>query len=90
MAKLTEQEITIESGLFAAKIYAEFRNDETDSIFIELSIDGCPVTWALNHRYGQICILHAGELQRDWERLNALIAPEFAKILQKEISKLIS
>lgn len=90
MAKLTEQEITIESGLFSAHIYAEFRNGETDSIFIELCIDGCPVTWALNHRHGQICILHAGQLLRDWERLNALINPEFAKILQSEISKLIN
>ena len=90
MAKLTEQEITVESGLFTAKILVEYRNSEVDSIFIELSVDGCPVTWALNHKYGQICVLHAGQLLRDWERLMALIHPDFAKILQKEISKLIS
>lgn len=89
MAILTEKEIEIESGLFQAKIYSEYRDSELDKVFVTILIDGYPVTWSWAHNHGMIEVLHAGAPTKDWERLMALLNQEYCKMLQVEIGKLI-
>ena len=90
MAILTEKEVEVELGLMDAKIYAEYSDGHIDSIFITVNIDGYSLQWSTLHKYGQICIMENGQLKRDWERLQALLNKDFAKLIERTISKLIA
>ena len=90
MAILTEKEIEVELGMLDAKIYAEYADGHIDSIYITINVDGDSVTWSPYHKYGQICIMDNGQLKRDWERLQALLNKDFAKLIERTISKLIA
>lgn len=90
MARLTEKEWEVESGLVRAEFYAELRNDIVSEVWVILNLDGTNVTWSLAHMHGMIPVFCLYRLTDDWARLLTLVGPELAEKLESSMKSFLN
>ena len=90
MARLTEKEWTVESGLITADFYAELRNGIVSQVYLRLSIDGFYVTWNIRHQHSMICVYEIGKLTQDWVRFLGLVGDDKAAPIEKSLQKFLN